>query len=156
MISYRLKNKELVFLLDLFGDVNSLPQSFGNIFIDRDEYRLTADGLHEKGFVTVCGDTVSADLATEMLFCRIFDADVVFTDKTTDIWCYCCEDMIVLIRDDTVRHGEYLVTPFEDTDELAEFLCDEGFSDNYFMLIRPYRRKIDYDGVLSILRGRCC
>lgn len=155
MISYRMKNKELVFLLDLFGDTGNLPQNFGNIYIDKDEYRKIAEEMHEKGFVSLFGDTVCADIATEFMFRRIYDSDVVFTDKTTDIWCYCCDDVIILICDDSVRQGEYLVVPFEDTDELDEFLCEEGYSESYFMLVKPYRRKMNYDGVLSILRGRC-
>ena len=37
-ISYRLKKKELVLLLDLFGDAGSLEQNFGDIFISCEEY----------------------------------------------------------------------------------------------------------------------
>ena len=60
-VSYRLKKKELVLLLDLFGDAGSLEQNFGDIFISREEYDETAEALRKKGFVNVRSETISPE-----------------------------------------------------------------------------------------------
>ncbi len=152
MISYRLKKTELIFLLDFFGDINTLPQSFGNIYIDCQRYSEIADDLHSKGIINLIDSTASADLAVETVFRGIYAAKVVFTDENLDIWCYCSHNIKIMIRSDHIRKSEYVITPFQTSDMLEEILEDE-YGNSDFVVLRPFNKRICYEKIHSLLRG---
>lgn len=122
VLSYRLKKKELIFLLDLFGDVNTLYQKFGVVYIDDAEHTELAKGLHKKGMVTVSKNTVTVDHGIEFIMKKMYSSDIVFSDDRLDMWCYCCDDFIVVITVSKRDTGVYLVTPIKDIGELFEKL----------------------------------
>lgn len=129
-ISYRFRKKELVLMLDLFGDSGSLEQKFGDIYIDRSEYDAVADTLHKKGFVTVSGDSISAENGMAVIMESIFSAPLMFTDTNADNWIYCCRDFMVHVRIRNEFGFEYLVstvTDREDREELTEKISGRKF-----------------------------
>lgn len=152
MISYRLRKKEMVFLLDFFGDINTLPQSFGNIYIDRQRYSEIAEDLNMKGIINLIDQTASADTAVEVIFRSIYESSVVFTDESLNIWCYCNQDIIILIRYDHIRKNEYIITPLRTTDMLAEIIANE-FGSSDFIMLRPSYRNIEYEKIYELLCG---
>lgn len=152
MISYRLRKTELVFLLDFFGDIKTLPQSFGNIYIDRQRYSEIADNLHTKGIIKLIDSTASVDLAVEAIFDGIYSAAVVFTDENLDIWCYCSDKIIIIIRSDHIRKNEYIITPVSKSDMLEEIL-EEEYHDSDFIVLRPISKRICSDKIHLLLSG---
>lgn len=130
-ISYRLKKKELILLLDLFGDAGSLEQKFGDVFISRAEYRSTAESLHKKGYVTVSEGRITADNGTAFIMKRIFDSPLVFSDGNADGWLYCSEKMMIFIDLSPVFTDEFRITTAvsdEEKTELSESLEGRKFT----------------------------
>ncbi len=152
MISYRLKKNELIFLLDFFGDVNTLPQSFGNIYMDQCRCSRIAANLHCKGIINLIDGTASVDTALEIILRRIYTAGVIFTDEILDIWCYCNEDMIVVIKNDQIRKNEYVVTPMQSTEIMKKILENDNNSSE-FLILHPFYEKVSKKKILDLISG---
>lgn len=129
--SYRLKKKELVLLLDLAGDVNSLEQKFGDIYISRDEHEKTVLELQKKGMLTVSGDCVIPESRVGFVTDRFYDSELVIADEKLETWLYCSEDIITAVSTGGIFVSEYIITPLvsdEDKKEYFSDLCDRKFS----------------------------
>ncbi len=130
VVSYKLKKKELVFLLDLFGSINTLPQKFGEIYIDSNEHMAIAGKLHHKGMITLFEKDFSVDRGMEYIFKKIYDSDVVFSDNDYQQWFYCGGTFVVIISMSVLNSEEYIVTPLSDISQLTESLKEsekQGF-----------------------------
>ncbi len=125
-ISYRLKTKELIFFLDIFGDPGSLFQGFGHIYIDRKEYTVIAEELNRKGMITFSGKNVFVERGISVIMKNIYAADTVFADSGLERWAYCTENMISVVRLSRNCPGEYLVEPYFKISELFEDIADEA------------------------------
>jgi len=119
-ISYRLKKKELVLLLDLFGDAGSLEQKFGDIFISREEYDETAETLHKKGFVNAGNDTVSPENGMALMMKHIYSAPLALADTGSGVWVYCSADLIVMLKLNTAFGMEYSLCAAASDEERSE------------------------------------
>ena len=106
-VSYRLKKKELVLLLDLFGDAGSLEQNFGDIFISREEYDETAEALRKKGFVNVRSETISPENGIALMIKHIYSAPLALADTGSGVWIYCSADLTVMLKVNTAFGMEY-------------------------------------------------
>ena len=128
-ISYRLKKRELVLLLDLFGDAGSLEQKFGDIFISREEYDETAKSLHEKGFVNANDKTISPESGIALMMKHIYSAPLALADTGAGVWIYCSADLAVMLKINTAFGMEYrlyaAVSEKERTELAAEFESDD-------------------------------
>ena len=125
-ISYRLKIKELVFLLDIFGNPCSFSQGFGHIYIDKTEYLMIAEALNRKGFVTLSGKNVFVERGISVLLKNVFSADTVLADSRLERWIYCTDKMITVIRMSKNCPGEYLIEPYFNTSELFDDITEEN------------------------------
>ena len=106
-ISYRLKKRELILLLDLFGDAGSLEQNFGDIFISREEYDETAEALHKKGFVNAGEKTISPESGIALMMKHIYSAPLAIADTGAGVWIYCSADLAVVLQINTAFGMEY-------------------------------------------------
>lgn len=125
-ISYRLKIKEFLFLLDIFGDPGSLVQGFGHIYIDKTEYRAIAEELDRKGIVTISENNIFAERGVAMLLKNIYSADTVFADSNLEQWVYCSDNIITMVRYSKNCPGEYLIEPFFNIGELFAGLSERN------------------------------
>lgn len=146
-ISYRFKKKEFILMLDMFGDAGSLEQKFGDVYISREEYDRTAAALHARGFVTVIGDTVSAEPGMEVIMKRIFSSKLVFAGKDACNWIYCSADLMIHVRTDTLTGFEYLVSVVTDDEDKAELTERLGGTD--FRTVRGGSGEITGDRLVS-------
>lgn len=124
-ISYRLKIKELVFLLDIFGDPCSLPQGFGHICIDKTEYLMIAEELNRKGIVTLSEKNVFVERGIAVLLKNVVSAETVFSDSELERWVYCTDKMFTVIRISKNCPGEYLIEPYFNSGELLADIAEE-------------------------------
>lgn len=130
-ISYRLKKKELILLLDLFGDACTLEQKFGDVYISRADYESIAASLHEKGYVTVNSGRITADSAAELIIKKMYSSEYVLEDTEVSGWLYCSEDITLFIDFSTVFRDEFRIRTVlseEDRKELSEELTGRTFS----------------------------
>lgn len=133
-ISYRLKKKELILLLDLFGDAEKLEQNFGNVYIDRDEYTVLSEALHRKGFVTLSGNSISAEGVISFMMETVYSAPLVFADEKSECWIYCTPEIMIYIRVNTAGGLEYLLSAVSDAEDRD--MLTENISDRQFRIIR--------------------
>lgn len=129
-ISYRLKKKELILLLDLFGNPESLEQKFGDVYISRDEYEKTALSLHDKGYITVTDGRIKADNAAAFIIKNIYDSGVVLADENADGWLYCSDDIIIFADLSPLFSDEFRIrtaVTYEERHELCEELGERNF-----------------------------
>jgi hypothetical protein len=133
-IFYRLKKKELVLLLDLFGDAGSLEQKFGDIYIDRDEYDRTAASLERKGFVSLNGKNISAESGMEIMLKSIFSAPAAFADEQAENWLYFSDGLIVTVRADSAFGPEFYLGAAADEEDMK--LLSERITGRRFKAIR--------------------
>lgn len=149
VVSYRLKKKELIFLLDFFGDVNTLGQSFGAVYIDENEHRKIAKDLHRKGLVTFMKNEVTVERGIECIIKKMYDAQIIFADSGYSLWVYCCKEFIVILRLSERISDEFLVTPLRNKDELYE--CFDEFGLNEFVFEKNTDRGCSIEEVREIL-----
>lgn len=133
-LSYRIKKKELVLLLDLAGDVNSLEQRFGDIYIDHDEYIKTAEVLHKKGMITLSGSSVIPECHVHFIAEKFFTSPLVLSDDKPDMWIYCSEDLIISVELSNLFVSEYILTPLIADGEKRDFF--ETVSGRNFFILR--------------------
>lgn len=120
-ISYRLTKKELILLLDLYGDINSLEQRFGDVYITSDEHRRISDELEAKGFVTVSGESIIPDTQIGFITEKMYSAGSVLADADADMWLYCSDDIIVTLNAGRFGNFGFTVGTVMYGDELSEF-----------------------------------
>ncbi|MBQ5990200.1 MAG: hypothetical protein IJL67_11975 [Oscillospiraceae bacterium] len=140
-ISYRLKKKELVLLLDLFGDAGSLEQNFGDIFISREEYDENAEALHKKGFVNTGDKTISPESGIALMMKHIYSAPLALADTGAGVWIYCSADLAVMLKVNTAFGMEYRLYAAASDEERSE-LCGEFIPDD-LKIIRGSEAEFD-------------
>ena len=140
-ISYRLKKRELVLLLDLFGDAGSLEQNFGDIFISREEYDETAESLHNKGFVNAGDKTISPESGIALMMKHIYSAPLALADTGAGVWIYCSADLAVMLKINTAFGMEYRLYAAASDEERME-LCGEFIPDD-LKIIRGSEAEFD-------------
>lgn len=116
-ICYRMKKRELVLLIDLLGDINSLEQKFGDLYINCREYENTAEILHKKGFAMVCGERIIPDRCISYIIKKMFDSELVFVREDAGEWIYCSEEILISVRFET----EYRIGTAVSEEERKEF-----------------------------------
>lgn len=149
-ISYRMKKKELIFLLDLCGDVNSLEQRFGNVYISSDEHKNTARRLDEKGLLIVSGNKAVTDNAAAGVIERFYLSPLVLASEKLDIWLYCSADMVLAVRMSSLFAYEFVLTPLFD-DDISEFITENETS--FFTVFRGGDGKVLNNEAAAFIRG---
>ena len=140
-ISYRLKKRELVLLLDLFGDAGSLEQNFGDIFISREEYDETAEGLHKKGFVNASDKTISPESGIALMMKHIYTAPLALADTAAGVWIYCSADLAVMLKINTAFGMEYRLYAAASEKEKLELVTE--FESDDLKIIRGTEAQLD-------------
>ncbi len=153
MLSYRLKTKELIFMLDCFGQVNSLPQGFGNIYIDVRQHGEIAWRLHRNGMITYINGTAVTDRILSDIFKNIYSSEFIAADSNLDIWIYCSDFIIVTIERDRLCSEDYIMTPLQNAEELKEKLTENGYSEASFDLYRGGSERYNLDEFTKLLKG---
>ncbi len=146
-ISYRFSKKELILMLDLFGNPDTLEQKFGNVFIDREEYEKTAEKLSRKGFVTLRDGTICADSGLELIIRNIYSAGYVFADQGASYFIYRGSDFSVCIRAVSDFGFEYRVSGITDAEDVEEL--EENISGLRFSILRGGSGETDSSEIFS-------
>ncbi|MCQ2464974.1 MAG: hypothetical protein MJ095_05275 [Oscillospiraceae bacterium] len=146
-IRYRFSRKELILLLDLEGDAGSLEQKFGDVYISSAEYDSISEKLHGKGFVTVTGNTVSAEAGISFLMKKIYSSPLALRDSEYENWIYCSENIIVTLRAGSTLGFEYVAGAVTDDEDRAEL--SEKISGRRFSIIRGGHGEINGEDLVS-------
>ncbi|MBE6853027.1 MAG: hypothetical protein E7505_06075 [Ruminococcus sp.] len=147
--SYRLKKKELIFLLDLFGDVNKLEQKFADVYIDREEHRKIAQALHEKGFATIINEEIIPDSHIAFLIKKFYSSELMLSDESVSVWLYCSEELVLRVASGDISPSEYIITPFikEDLEDMAD-----GLGNSVFSVMRGSNGTVEAGGLCRFIR----
>lgn len=147
--SYRLRKKELVFLLDLAGDINKLEQGFGNIYINFEEHNKISAQLQDKGFVIKGrNEMIYTDSSISYIMNTIYNAKFAATDSKLNTWIYCSENLAVVISAGGLCADEYIITPYP----LTEFLSKDFEIDSkeIFNIFRGENSEVTGDKIANI------
>jgi len=150
-ISYRLRKNEFVLMLDLFGNPESLEQKFGNLYIDCREYDEISSGLHRKGFVTLSGDTISAESGMEVMMKAVYNAPLAFAEKNAGSWVYCTGEFMLYVRAGGISETEYFLTAAADDEDRTELAGK--LSGRKFRFIRGGHGEISGEELVSTAGG---
>jgi len=140
-------------MLDCFGQVNSLPQGFGNVYIDVRQHREIALKLHQSGMITYINGTAVTDKILSDIFKNIYSSEFIASDSQLDIWMYCSHDIIVTIERDRLCSEDYIITPLRNAEELKQKLTENWYSEASFDLYKGSYEKYNLNDFIKLLKG---
>ncbi|MDO5559062.1 MAG: hypothetical protein Q4F95_05630 [Oscillospiraceae bacterium] len=149
-VSYRLKKRELIFLLDRLGDINSLYQGFGFMYLDSEDCMNAAKGLADKGVLTIAGENIYLDRGFRYIIQLVFCASCVACDEEISLWIYWNDGVSLLIEPDSLSEGDYIITPLSCADDLELKLSDD-YPDSRFIIFASEKIRTDLPGLIGYL-----